>query len=277
MTDNDLVNEFLDRWEEARDDGRTLLPEELCREAPHLLPAVRAQIERLQKLDRMLDEPTVDLDITTNAEDPPVDQVDITGSFGNFRLIDSGGLGHVYDATDRELHRDAAVKFLQRRHLASPETVDQFRKEAEITGRLDHPGVVSVYGFGRTAAGQPFYAMQRIHGDTLADRVQRLYQAVNQRRQTTEDRVHFRQLLSSFVAVCRTMMYAHRRGVVHADIKPKNIVIGKHGETIVLDWGLAATIGKDEHHQDTDEATLAWEKTVGPRLRRQRVGAPWDT
>ena len=288
-SDSDLIDDLLDRWEESQEDGKPLAPEELCRDTPHLLPKLKQQIERLTKLDNVLDQPTGDW-VDDSSPGPPVAHVDVQATFGKFQLIDQGGLGYVYEALDDELNREAAVKFLQPRHLNTAEVVQKFRDEAEITSRLDHPGIVSVYGLGKTDKGQPYYVMQRIHGNTLAERVRDFYQSLGGRPMTREQRMRFRQLLTSFVAVCRTMMYAHRRGVVHADIKPKNIVIGKHGETIMLDWGLATPIGKDEHHQNNEEATLRLDEsnsktgssaggggTLGYMSPEQHAGLPVGT
>ncbi|MEM8678125.1 MAG: serine/threonine-protein kinase [Planctomycetota bacterium] len=253
MDDAELIDELLDRWEEAQEAGDPVSPEELCADHPHLLETLQHQLERLQQLDRVLEPGDVTAKSVPPTRDADDGGVEVHTRFDNFRLLDQGGLGVVYSAEDQSLGREVAVKFLQQRHLSVPVLVSRFRDEAEITGRLDHPGIVPIYGFGCAADGQPYYVMRRIHGDTLDAKARAFHQA---QRTGPDARIHHRQLLASFVAVCRAIMYAHRRGVVHADLKPKNIVLGKHGETIVLDWGLAAAIGKDEHHQNTDEATL---------------------
>jgi serine/threonine protein kinase len=110
-------------------------------------------------------------------------------------------------------------------------------QEAEITGGLEHPGVVPVYGMGASPDGRPYHAMRLIQGDTLKDAVRKLHKG--------EPGVTLRGLLTRLVAVCNAGAYAHSRGVLHRDLKPANILLGKYGETLVVDWGLAKAAGRD--------------------------------
>jgi eukaryotic-like serine/threonine-protein kinase len=110
----------------------------------------------------------------------------------------------------------------------------RFLREAQITGRLEHPGIVPVYDLGTTAKGSPFYVMRLVRGDTLSKAL----------AACTADRAEAElakrlQLLGTFIDICEAMAYAHSRGVVHRDLKPGNVVLGAFGETILLDWGLA--------------------------------------
>ena len=91
--------------------------------------------------------------------------------FRILRLHRTGGLGEVYVAHDEELHREVALKEIQDRHADDPDSRARFVQEAEITGRLEHPGIVPVYGLGTYADGRPFYAMRFIKGDSLKDAI----------------------------------------------------------------------------------------------------------
>jgi serine/threonine protein kinase len=142
-------------------------------------------------------------------------------------------------AHDEEVHREVALKEIQDRHADDPESRSRFLLEAELTGRLEHPGVVPVYGLGQYADGRPFYAMRLIQGDSLQDAIQRFHQAETPDRDPGERAVALRQLLGRFLEVCNTIAYAHSRGVLHRDLKPSNILLGPYGETLVVDWGLA--------------------------------------
>ena len=86
-----------------------------------------------------------------------------------------GGLGEVFVAHDEELHREVALKEIQERHADHPESRARFLLEAEITGGLEHPGIVPVYGLGQYADGRPFYAMRFIKGDSLKDAIERFH------------------------------------------------------------------------------------------------------
>src|SRR5262249_21769151 len=129
----------------------------------------------------------------------------------------------------------------------------RFVKEAEITGKLEHPGVVPVYGLGRHADGRPFYAMRLIKGETLKEAIARFHGTPG------GGELGLRGLLGRFVAVGNTIAYAHSRGILHRDLKPSNILLGPYGETLVVDWGLAKALGRESRaagREEQDEPTL---------------------
>jgi WD40 repeat protein/serine/threonine protein kinase len=153
------------------------------------------------------------------------------------RPHDKGGIGEVFVALDQELNRQVALKEIQERHADDAHSRGRFVREAEITGGLEHPGIVPVYGLGQYADGRPFYAMRFIQGETLKDAIARYHRAGEERASSPE--FELRALLTRFIAVCNAIAYAHSRGVIHRDLKPSNIMLGKYGETLVVDWGMA--------------------------------------
>jgi WD40 repeat protein/serine/threonine protein kinase len=182
-----------------------------------------------------------------------------TSSGLRFRVVRphaTGGLGQVSVAVDEELHREVALKEVQACYADRPESRLRFVREAEITGSLEHPGVVPVYGLGCHADGRPFYAMRLIKGQSLKDAIDRFHQTDVPGRDPGERALAFRQLLGRFLVVCNTVAYAHSRGVLHRDLKPANIMLGDYGETLVVDWGLAKVIGRPDG-SESGEDTLA--------------------
>ncbi|MBI2804171.1 MAG: serine/threonine protein kinase [Planctomycetes bacterium] len=169
-----------------------------------------------------------------------------------------GGLGLVYVAHDEELNRDVALKEIQDRHADHPESRSRFMLEAEITGGLEHPGIVPVYGLGQYADGRPFYAMRFIRGDSLKDAITKFH---GDARPWPEKTLELRELLERLIDVCNAMQYAHDRGVLHRDLKPGNIMLGKYGETLVVDWGLAKPLGAAA---DPDAPSLSEEPMLRP-------------
>ncbi len=136
-----------------------------------------------------------------------------------------GGLGRVMRAVDKRLGRTVAVKELLR-HDAENEA--RFLREALITARLEHPGIVPVHEAGRWPNGDPYYVMKLVEGRTLKELI--------------TERLEFRgrcELLPHVIAVADAVGYAHSEGVIHRDLKPSNVIVGEFGETIVVDWGLA--------------------------------------
>ncbi len=151
-----------------------------------------------------------------------------------------GGLGRVVRAIDKRLGRTVAVKELLR-HNESNEA--RFMREALITARLQHPGIVPVHEAGRWPSGDPYYVMKLVEGRTLKELIAE--------RMTMRDRL---SLLPHVIAVADAVGYAHSEGVIHRDVKPSNIIVGGFGETIVVDWGLARDCRRDVPEPDLDDA-----------------------
>lgn len=175
-----------------------------------------------------------------------------TGRFQILRPHAEGGLGRVSVALDTELHREVAFKEIKQQRADDRDSRARFVLEAEITGGLEHPGIVPIYGLGTHKDGRPFYAMRFIRGDDLRTSIQRLHEGA-----PVPSSLELRKLMARFLDVCRAIHYAHCRGVLHRDIKPGNVMLGRHGETLVVDWGLAKLIGRGEATLgDNPEATL---------------------
>lgn len=149
-----------------------------------------------------------------------------------------GGLGEVAVALDSELNREVALKTIQQRHADDNSSQARFTLEAKVTGSLEHPGIVPVYGFGVDATGKPYYAMRFIHGDSLKEAIDQQFSS-DSPSSTPSSPLQFRRLLRAIIDACHAIEYAHNRGVIHRDIKPANIMLGEYGETLVVDWGLA--------------------------------------
>jgi serine/threonine-protein kinase len=158
------------------------------------------------------------------------------------RLHATGGIGRVWLAHDQSLGRDVALKELRPDRSGYQAAWARFLKEAQVTGQLEHPGIVPIYELGRRRDDQqPFYTMRFVRGRTLAEAVA----AYHRRRAAREaGPLELRELLTEFVSVCNAVAYAHSRGVLHRDLKPQNVVLGDYGEVIVLDWGLARLMGQ---------------------------------
>jgi serine/threonine-protein kinase len=168
-----------------------------------------------------------------------------TSAGSRFRILRPharGGLGQISVALDRELDRPVALKEIQDRHDDDPLSRARFLQEAEITGKLEHPGIIPVYGLGHDASGRPFYAMRFIHGDSLKEAIAAFHADVAHKRDAGARSLRLRELLRRFTDVCNSVAYAHSRGVLHRDLKPGNIMLGPYGETLLVDWGLAKTV-----------------------------------
>jgi tRNA A-37 threonylcarbamoyl transferase component Bud32/Flp pilus assembly protein TadD len=168
-----------------------------------------------------------------------------------------GGIGEVHVGEDTELQRKVALKRIQAERADDVLSRERFLREAHITARLEHPGIVPVHGLVHDDDGQTWYAMRFIEGHSLKAAIERFHAADQYSgRRPGERNLALRQLLGHFIAVCNTMAYAHNRGIIHRDLKPANIMLGKYGETLVVDWGLAKAVGRSESDRWSGEETV---------------------
>lgn len=152
-------------------------------------------------------------------------------------VLGEGGMGIVHLAEQRSLRRNVAVKTL-RTAAESPEVVDNFVREAWVTGWLSHPNIPSVHALGVDAQGRPALVMEEIRGETWERLLASRTHSGGLSSALDEDLVVFEQ-------VCHAVEYAHSRGVIHRDLKPANVMIGPFGEVLVLDWGLAVAVSDE--------------------------------
>jgi WD40 repeat protein/tRNA A-37 threonylcarbamoyl transferase component Bud32 len=195
--------------------------------------------------------PFQDPTVSAGEEAPPACPPRATDHrFEVLRRHAEGGLGAVFVARDRELNREVALKEIRGEWADQPVSRARFLLEAEVTGGLEHPGIVPVYALGAYPDGRPFYAMRFIRGRSLREALRAFHAAEQAGRDPGERRLALRGLLGPFVATCNAVAYAHSRGVIHRDLKPDNVMLGAYGETLVVDWGLAKVVGRPETADD---------------------------
>ncbi len=160
------------------------------------------------------------------------------------QFIARGGMGEVWLADDADVGRQIAVKKIRSERRAGPAMEERFLFESQIMGQLEHPCIVPLHDLGRDEAGELFSVMKLVKGCSLKERLETFHA-----KKTAHDwprQVEFLRLLEAFVNICHAVAYAHSRGVLHRDIKPDNIMLGNYGEALLLDWGLAKTLGESE-------------------------------
>jgi len=157
-----------------------------------------------------------------------------------------GGMGVIFKVWDPDLRRALAMKTLlidrkgrsadqdgTRDHLLA-----RFLEEAQITGQLEHPGIVPVHDLGLDAEGRAFFTMPLVRGRDFKEVIRRVHEG--------RDGWSLTKALRVIMKVCEAVAYAHSRGVIHRDLKPANVMVGRFGETYVMDWGLARVMNRTE-------------------------------
>lgn len=172
------------------------------------------------------------------------------GRYGVLREVARGGMGAILQVWDATLRRNLAMKVIARKDagtidFAAPESsitrpVARFLEEAQVTGQLDHPGIVPVHELGVDEEGRAFFTMRLVRGRDLGEILADVHA---QRGGWTQTRV-----LHVLLKVCEALSYAHSKGVIHRDLKPGNVMVGRFGETYVMDWGLARVRGRHDPH-----------------------------
>src|SRR6266478_708222 len=154
------------------------------------------------------------------------------GRYRVLRLIGEGGMGAVYEAEQDHPRRNVALKLIKA-GLASPSLLYRFEHEAEMLGRLQHPGIAQIYEAGTAETGvgpQPFFAMEFVHGRPLT---------------AFATGLGVRERLELLARVCDAVHHAHQRGIIHRDLKPANILVDQTGQPKVLDFGVARATDAD--------------------------------
>jgi eukaryotic-like serine/threonine-protein kinase len=219
---------------------------------PSADPALDEDLACLELLDTLRPRPHAP-HTSDESDDPRYELKELRGT---------GGVGRVWLAYDAELGRDVALKELRPERAADPAFVARFIREARITGRLQHPGVVPVYELAPQSGDEPsYYTMRLVQGRTMSEAARDYHRRRKAKETNSLDLI---RLLNAFVAVCNAVAYAHTRGVIHRDLKGQNVVLGEFGEVIVLDWGFAK---EEKDRPEENDDLVAPITSPGPTLQ----------
>ncbi|NNM25475.1 MAG: serine/threonine protein kinase [Phycisphaerales bacterium] len=199
-------------------------------------PTLRAEIEDLLRRDEVADDDFLCSPVLRPSTKPAGDAA-LPSAIGRYRVtgrLGAGGMGIVYEGTQASPQRAVAIKVI-RADLLSERLLARFRNEAEILGRLEHPGIARIYEAGVATleaggAGSPFFAMELVRGTPLLEHGREL---------PTDERLRL------FVEICEAVHHAHQKGVIHRDLKPANILVTQDGQVKILDFGVARATDGD--------------------------------
>jgi serine/threonine-protein kinase len=228
----DRFQQMLANLVEAEERGERLDVSEVIRCSPELETPLLEYFRNRSGFDRLAPQLAPTATHSGAVMPPELMPGSKLGGYEVCQEVGRGGRGVVYRVRDPELKRPLAVKVLRPELHDQADAVQRFLEEAQVTGQLQHPGVVPVHAIGQLPDGRPYFAMKLIEGRTLAA-------LLAERPTSTQDVPRF---LGIFDQVCQAVAYAHSRGVIHRDLKPANIMVGAFGEVQVMDWGLAKVL-----------------------------------
>jgi serine/threonine protein kinase len=208
--------------------------------------AMRAEIESLLRehegSSRFIETPALHLAAESLVRAGAYRAGQTIGTYEIMSLLGSGGMGEVYLAQDRELHRKVALK-LVRRGMASDDMIHHFKREEQLLASLNHPNIAQLYGGDVNADGIPFFAMEYVEGERLDEYCDERALAIKER-------------LQLFRKVCSAVTYAHQHLVIHRDLKPANIRVTAEGEPKLLDFGIAKLLDSENAQRSGETLTL---------------------
>ena len=191
-------------------------------------------------------------------------------TFSRYRIegeLARGGMGAILEVWDDDLRRRLAMKVAldggatgsTSSATTSPKLVARFLEEAQVTGQLDHPGIVPVHELGVDSQGRLYFTMKLVEGRDL----KRVFELVFAQKEGWS----VTRALGVIQKACEAVAYAHKKGVIHRDLKPANVMVGSFGEVFVMDWGLARVLGRKDAH----DIRIADEDAGRDRIRTERT------
>ena len=171
----------------------------------------------------------------------------LTDRYVELGQLGAGGMGRVLRVKDLLLNRVLAMKVVHDHLLNDEANVHRFIHEAQVGAQLQHPNILPIHDLGVLSSGQAYMTTTEIKGQSLHEHIVRVHaKSSEQGWEDTDDGWNLNRLISAFHDVCKAIAYSHQRGVVHRDLKPRNIMVGPFGEVLVVDWGLAKIISDDD-------------------------------
>ena len=233
---------------------RLAFVDDACKGEPELREAVHALLKEAESADKFFDR----LDAAVFSSPSPGDEQplgtradrgfhegDSVGRYRIVSLIGYGGMGTVYRARDTRLHRDVALKFLPSHLTSEPGEQERLLAEARAAAAFDHPNVCRIHEVGETDDGRLFIAMPYYDGETLKERLRR-------------GSLSTVEAVSIAAQIARGLSEAHARGIIHRDVKPGNVIIGRDGIVRLLDFGLAMVVDPGRMKSGNNPGTLAY-------------------
>jgi serine/threonine-protein kinase len=199
-----------------------------CGNDPSLRGEVESMLEAIDQAGNFIEQPAIPAGWIPDLGRRALQPGDALGNYTVLEFVGAGGMGEVYRARDTNLNRDVALKVRPRAFALDADRFARFRREAQILAALNHPNVAAIYGL-ENSEGIQALVLELVEGPTLAGRI-------------TKGRIPSREALSIAKQIAEGLEAAHKRNIIHSDLKPANIKLRPDGSVKILDFGLAKAL-----------------------------------
>jgi len=161
----------------------------------------------------------------------------------------SGGMGAILEVIDQDFYRPTAMKVIKPSFKNDERALVDFIREAKITAMLEHPNIIPVHELGISEETGLFFTMKLMQGEPLNS----ILNEIKKGNAVYQEKYNEYSLMNIFRKICDAVDFAHSRDIIHRDIKPHNVIVGRHGEVLLMDWGLALYIGDPEKEENPSQ------------------------
>jgi len=161
----------------------------------------------------------------------------------------SGGMGAILEVIDQDFYRPIAMKVIKPSFKNDERALVDFIREAKITAMLEHPNIIPVHELGISEETGLFFTMKLMQGEPLNS----ILNEIKKGNAVYQEKYNEYSLMNIFRKICDAVDFAHSRDIIHRDIKPHNVIVGRHGEVLLMDWGLALYIGDPEKEENPSQ------------------------
>jgi len=233
------------KYSTLKNGSNTVCPS--CSNKQHQVKGPKSTVKKIKKEHKIAAEVTLPINNSGNEKENQSLVDLLSGGEPEDRYVIAeeiahGGMGVILRSLDKDIRRQVAMKVILSKEPVKPKKLERFIEEAQITGQLEHPNIVPVHELGVDNDGKIYFTMKMVQGLSLAE----IFNLLEKGESKAIKKYPISTLLNIFQKICDGISFAHSKNVIHRDLKPANIMVGEFGEVLVMDWGMAKVLGRED-------------------------------